>query len=182
VALALRASSARLRRSWRALVLALAAFGAPALAQAPPALAPLRFLLGTWESVPAGDPAAGTGRATFAAAAQGRVIVRTSYAEYPAAAGRPASRHDDVMTIYVERETVRAHYVDSEDHVIRYVVTTPASDRAVFLSEAVAGEPRYRLTYTAVASGAVDGRFEIAPPGAPEAFRTYLSWTTRRVN
>jgi len=28
-------------------------------------------------------------------------MVRTSFAEYPAGGGRPASRHDDLLIIYV---------------------------------------------------------------------------------
>jgi hypothetical protein len=58
---------------------------AAACAQLPPALAPLRFLLGAWEAAPGADPVAGTGRAIFSSDLQDRVIVRSSYAAYAAA-------------------------------------------------------------------------------------------------
>jgi hypothetical protein len=171
---------------WRlAVLVALTAATLPARAQQaaspPPALAPLRFLLGAWEALPGADSSAGSGRATFAPAIQGQVIVRTSYAQYPAGGGRTASRHDDVMVIYAEGDTVRADYYDNEGHVIRYVVRVPAPGTAVFVSAPVGNGPRYRLTYAQTGASTVDGRFEIAPPSAPETFRTYLSWSTRKV-
>jgi len=147
----------------------------------PPALARLRFLLGTWEAVGSGSPGQGAGRATFAVALGGRIITRTSFAEYPAAGERPASRHDDLMVIYTAGDTTKADYYDSEGHVIRYVVTEAGDGRAVFLSAAAAGVPRYRLTYAPTPDGGQNGRFEVAAPGAPEMFRTYLAWTSRRV-
>jgi hypothetical protein len=72
---------------------------AAAHAAAPAHLAPLAFLIGEWTASGAGQPGAGTGVATFRRDLQGQVIVRTSYAEYPAAAGQPGSRHDDLMVI-----------------------------------------------------------------------------------
>ena len=154
--------------------------GAPA--QLPPALLPLRFLLGEWEAIPGADSTDGTGSATFAPAIQDRVIVRTSFAVYPAVAGRPASRHDDLMVIFAEGDGVRADYYDSEGHVIRYAVAARAPGEAVFVSDVAPAAPRYRLTYLQAPNGMLGGTFEIAPPGAPEAFRTYLTWTTRLVS
>ena len=49
-----------------------------------------------------------------------------------------------------------------------------------FISDSNPREPRYRLTYTAEADGALVGTFEVAPPGAPDAFKPYLSWKARR--
>ena len=180
------------------LVLALAAPALRAAAQQPPAaapagpppgdasqvqpagaLAPLRFLLGEWEAIPGADSTGGAGAASFSVALQGRAIVRTSFAEYPADAGRPASRHDDLMVIFAEGDGVRADYYDNEGHVIRYGVAARAPGEAVFVSDAVPAAPRYRLTYVLAPDGTLGGRFEIAPPGAPEAFHTYLTWTTR---
>jgi hypothetical protein len=146
-------------------------------AERPPLLAPLEFLLGEWEA--AGDQAGATGGFTFAAAVQDRVIVRTNYSNTPPMDGKPASRHDDIMTIYVDGPLVKADYIDSEDHVIRY--TARASDGEVrFVSEARPSEPRYRLTYSRVTASTITGTFEIAPPGKPDAFANYLSWTAHR--
>lgn len=145
---------------------------------APEPLAPLSFLLGQWESI--GDQAGATGRFTFAPSVQDRVIVRTNYSNTPAKDATPASRHDDVMVIYVEAGSVKADYFDSEGHVIRYVAHTRAGE-VVFVSEAKTSEPRYRLTYSQEAGERIQGTFEVAPPGKPDGFAPYLSWTARRV-
>ena len=139
----------------------------------------LHFLLGTWNAVGEGKPGQANGASTFARALQGRVITRTSYADYPATEKRPASRHEDLMVIYADGDALRADYYDSEGHVIRYAVHAVGADRAVFTSDVVAGQPRYRLTYILQAPGKLDGTFEIAPPGQPEKFATYLTWTSR---
>jgi hypothetical protein len=147
-------------------------------AERPAQLAPFEFLLGDWEAV--GDQAGATGGFTFAPAVQDRVIVRTNYSNTPASGGTAASRHDDVMTIYVEASIVRADYFDNEGHVIRYVAQTREGEVRL-LSEIKPSEPRYRLTYTKGSATIVKGTFEVAPPGQPEAFAPYLSWTARRV-
>jgi hypothetical protein len=148
-----------------------------AAAVAPP-LQPLGFLLGDWDAAP--GPAGETGAFSFKSDVQGRAIVRTNYASYPASADKPASRHDDLMVIAADGGVVRADYFDSEGHVIRYVVESPRPREAVFLSEIKRNEPRYRLRYTSSADGVLSGRFDIAPPGKPDAFSPYLTWTARR--
>jgi len=153
----------------------------PVQTSAPADLEPLAFLLGEWPASGAGQSGAGTGVATFTRGVQDKVILRTSYAEYPAAAGKPASRHDDLMVIYsAPGGGARADYYDSEGHVIRYVVQSPAPGQAVFLSEATAGAPRFRIAYTLTAPGVLKGEFAIAPPGSPEAFKPYLAWESHR--
>lgn len=42
------------------------------------------------------------------------MIVRTNYSNAPATATQPASRHDDLMVIYVEDGAVKAESFDSE--------------------------------------------------------------------
>jgi hypothetical protein len=145
-----------------------------------PELKPLEFLVGEWASSGSGRPGAGEGTAVFSLDLQGRVLERTSFAEYPALDGKPASRHDDLMIVYVDAGAVRADYYDSEGHVIRYRVESPAPGRAVFLSDAVDGQPRFRLSYALVPDGGLDGTFEIAPPSAPDDFKPYLSWHSSR--
>ena len=154
---------------------------APPVAGAPAGLAPLAFLVGEWPATGTGQPGAGTGTATFARSLQDKVIVRTSFADYPAAGDKPASRHDDLMVIYAAPGGgARADYYDSEGHVIRYAVQSPAPGQALFLSDAVAGGPRFRLAYTLTAPGVLKGEFAIAPPGAPEAFKPYLTWESHK--
>jgi hypothetical protein len=146
------------------------------------ALAPLGFLIGEWRPEGAGQPGVATGTATFALGLQGRVITRKSFAAYPASPGKAAYRHDDLMIIYAaDSTTVRADYFDNEGHVIHYRVTSAADSQATFVSEIEAAAPRYRLTYTLTPDSLLKGRFEIAPPGKPDAFAEYLAWTSRRV-
>jgi hypothetical protein len=137
----------------------------------------LQFLLGEWEGL--GEQGAATGGSAFTPAVQNRVIVRTNYSNTPASASSPASRHDDLMTIYVEGDVVKADYFDNEGHVIRYLVQSTPGE-AVFLSEVRPGEPRYRLTYTRVSATTIKGRLHVAPPGRPDQFAAYLSWNARK--
>ncbi len=161
-------------------LLALLLQPSPPAGGAPAALEPLGFLIGVWEAVGAGAPGQGTGTAAFTRELQERVIVRRSFAEYPATATSPASRHDDLMVVYADGGRVRADYYDSEGHVIRYGVTATGRGEAVFLGDPAPGAPRYRLTYRLAPTGALDGEFAIAAPGAPDTFTTYLRWTSRR--
>ncbi|MFL6259177.1 MAG: hypothetical protein ACJ76Y_05640 [Thermoanaerobaculia bacterium] len=155
--------------------------GTAILAQAPaPAGDPysaLRFLMGEW--VADGPAAAGSGHFEFTPDVQGNVLVRRNHAEYPAANGRPAANHDDLMVIYREGGT-RAVYFDNEGHVIRYAVETGAADTVTFVSEAATRAPRFRLSYKKLPDGRLDGKLEIAPPGKPEEFKTYLEWMAKR--
>ncbi len=152
----------------------------PAVSDEHDPLAPVRFLLGEWSAAGQGSPGSATGVATFAPALQGKVITRTSYAEYPASEKQPASRHEDLMIIYANAGAIRADYYDSEGHTIRYAVRVDGGNHAVFTSDAVTGEPRYRLSYVLDSDGRLNGTFEIASPKTPGTFATYLTWTSRR--
>lgn len=163
----------------RLLVLALAiGFGhSIALAQGD-LLSPLRFLIGEWQAID--TPSGETGSFTFRLAVQDRVIVRTNEAVYAATTDRPASRHDDLMVIYEEHGSLRADYFDNEGHVIRYACAPQDGHAVAFVSDAIPGEPRYRLTYTGGPNGTLLGSFEIASPTAPDTFKPYLSWKARK--
>jgi hypothetical protein len=149
----------------------------------PSSLDDLRFLIGEWEGVGEGGPGSGKGLFSFAFDLQNKVIVRRNYAEYPPTDGRPAVRHDDLIVIYLDRASnqILANYFDSEGQQINYKVTPSSDHEAVtFLSEASASQPRYRLSYKKLKDGTLSGKFEIAPPGQPDAFKTYLEWTARK--
>jgi hypothetical protein len=142
-------------------------------------LSALNFLIGDWDAIGLADGESGA--FNFTPAIQDRVIIRTNYAKYPARDGKPATRHDDLMVIFVEGGALKADYFDSEQHVIRYSVDTRGPGDVVFVSEAPAGEPRYRLSYTLAANGQLKGSFEIAASGAPNDFKPMLAWTARRL-
>lgn len=138
------------------------------------------FLKGEWVGEGSGQPGEATGGFVFSAGLQDRVLIRKSWAEYPAQNQKPAYRHDDLMIVHQdEGAQVRADYFDNEGHVIRYTVAfAPSHDAVVFTSEPSGAAPQFRLTYTKVSEGHVAIRFEIAPPGKP--FSTYLQATAHR--
>jgi hypothetical protein len=165
----------------RATVVGLLLAGPAAFAGPPAPLEPLAFLIGEWEATGAGQPGRGTGTATFSRALQDRVILRTSYSEYPPSGAAAGSRHDDLLVIYAPPGGgARADYYDNEGHVIRYVVASPAAGEATFVSEPAAGQPTFRLSYKLAADGVLRGEFAIAPAGEPPAFKPYLAWESHR--
>ena len=167
-----------------ALTALLSSVGSLSAAAAPAAsnsLDPLAFLLGSWDAgANTGAHGTGTGATTFERSLQGRVIVRTNHADYPALGDRPATKHDDLMVIYAHEDGAEADYYDNEGHKIHYVISTPAANHVVFLGDAPAGAPRFRLTYSRRDDSTVDGEFEMAPPGHPETFQRYLTWEMHR--
>jgi hypothetical protein len=142
---------------------------------------PFHFLIGEW--VGEGKEGQGTGHFSLTPDLGGKILVRRNHAELPAGNSRPAGVHDDLMVIYKsqDRKSFKAIYFDSEDHVINYTVTFPRNNRQTltFLTEAVPSAPRFRLTYKKEADDSVGIKFEIAPPGKAEEFKTYLEGKAR---
>lgn len=135
------------------------------------------LLNGNWQGGGKGEPGTGTGGFTFAYDLQNKVIVRKSHAVYPAANDHPPITHDDLMTVYADgaEKKLKAIYFDNEGHVINYEIEMSADKTSVvFLSGVIAGQPRYRLSYAKLKDGALNVKFEIAPPGSPDDFKTYL--------
>ena len=166
-------------------LLAIGVLASPPPTWADPAhdLSSLAFLVGRWEATGGGQPGEAAGSATFETSLQGQVLIRRSFAEYPATSSAPASRHDDLMIIYAESDgTLGADYYDSEGHRIHYTVDVPSPGHAVFLSDKTARGPRYRLTYELHPSGHLGGEFAIAPPDHPETFSPYLTWDSVRAD
>ncbi len=141
-----------------------------------------QFLMGEWVGEGGGSPGEGTGTFTFSAELQGEVLVRRGHTDFPATPGRPAFSHDDLMVLYREvAKPPQAVYFDNEGHVIRYTTAfSEDSSSVVFLSDTASGAPRFRLVYEKKGEGLVEVRFEIAPPGRPDAFVRYLKAIARR--
>lgn len=159
-------------------LISLLAAAAGLFAQAPPGgdgWKALAFLAGEWTAGnSAGQPGkASAGGFTFRYELDGKVLVRRSFAEYPAGEGKPAIRHEDLMIVY-PGSPVKAVYWDSEGHVIQYRVAAVAGG-VEFLSDPEERAPRYRLTYRTTGANTADLIFEIAPPGRPDSFQKYIS-------
>lgn len=157
----------------------LSSLGAQTPVPATDPFADVRFLVGEWTGEGNGEPGASSGGASYRFELDGRVLVRRNVADVAATGGRPAFRHEDLMTVFEEGGRLRAFYLDNEGHVIRYLVTA-RPEGVSFTSEPAPG-PRFRLTYLKKSDSLVTLRFEIAPPGKPEAFATYLEGATRKV-
>jgi len=139
------------------------------------------FLVGTWESV--GKPEEGQGRFSLEPALDGKVLIRKNVTELPATKERPGGRHEDLMIVSPgpTAGAYAASYWDNEGHAIAYRAEVASDGRsATFVTDAAAPGPRFRLTYLAGADGVLTIRFEIAPPGKPDAFKVYLEGHARR--
>jgi hypothetical protein len=169
--------------TFSALVLVALSAGAAAASPDDDAWKPYRFLVGEWTGEGGGEPGKGSGRFSFAWDLQEKVLVRRNRAEYPEVQGRPAFSHEDLMVIYRADQggPTKAIYFDSEGHVINYAVTFSDDRRTLtFLSDAVPASPRFRLSYTKGADDSMVIKFEIALPGKPGGFKTYLEGHVRR--
>ena len=145
--------------------------------------ASFEYLIGDWVGEGGGQSGQGTGGFTFLPDLQNHILVRKNHAAYPATKDRPAFTHDDLMVVYRDSENAppRAVYFDSEGHVIHYSVTASADHKTIeFVSEALPSSPRYRLTYFVTGGGALTLKFEIAPPGKPDSFSTYIEAKAKR--
>jgi len=141
---------------------------------------PVQFLIGHWTGEGGGQPGNATGAFSLEPDLQEKVLVRKNFAEYPAAAGRPAFRHDDLMIVYRDEASaeLKAMYWDSEGHAIAYSVQPAAEGGVAFVSDAPPARMRYRLSYLPAGKDKIKIRFEIAPPG--KDFTTYLEAAAHR--
>ena len=142
------------------------------------------FLFGEWTWDGGGQPGQGKGVSTFRPELDGTVLVRKTHLDYPAAKERAAFAHDDLIYVYHDPldNSLHAIFFDGEGHVIRYAATVaPGGDSIVFLSDAAPAGTRCRMTYARAGVDSVTEKFEIAPPGKPNDFATYVEFTAKRI-
>ena len=142
-----------------------------------------RPLVGQWQAAGKGNPGDGAGGFSFSFDLQNQVLVRKSHTEYPAAGGRPAFSHDDLMVIYIDQaaHAFRAEYFDNEGHVIRYTAGFSSDGRTLtFVSDQAPSQPTFRLAYVRNPDDTLGIKFEIAPPDAPEKFKMYVEGSARK--
>ena len=155
-------------------------------AQAPAAAGPdplttLDFLVGTWSAKTANGGYAGmaaAGNYSFHRDLKGHVLQRTGTTDTCKGPATADCQHNDQLTVFPDADGLHALYLDSEGHVIHYIVTTPDPHTVIFLSDSPAGAPHFRLTYH-LEGATMNGRFEFAAPGT-DTFNPYLVWSGTR--
>jgi len=85
--------------------------------------------------------------------------------------------YSDILYIYKASadQPYRAIFFDTEGHVLQYEISTPAPNKAVFVSDGSVPGPRFQLTYELV-GGTMSGKFEMLPPGGGAA-RQLSAWS-----
>jgi hypothetical protein len=174
-----------MRRMMVAGALMVWAFAASPAAQppAPMTLDALQFMQGKWVGEGTSEIGQGSGHFSFESTLDGKAWLRRNRAEYPAANGRPAAVHEDLMIVYVDEGTVRAFYTDSENHTIRYRVSVAADKKTVtFVSDPPAGQPKYRLTYVRLDATRITVGLETAQADHPDDFKKIVEGRVRKVS
>jgi hypothetical protein len=144
---------------------------------------PYKFLVGSWSAEGHGEPGQGKGAFSFQFELDGKVLVRRNHLNFPASSQRPAFTHEDLLIVYRDADStpVRAIYFDSEGFVIHYTAAFSQEGKVLtFLSDSSPQAPRQRLTYVQNGDGTLTVKFELAPPGRPEAFVTHVEGIARR--
>lgn len=137
------------------------------------------WITGEWHGEGSGKPGQGGGVFTFAQDLDGKVLVRKSHSEYPAAENKPLIIHDDLMVVYLDFTGVpsKAIYFDNEGHTINYNVSY-ADKSIVLTSEAIPNVPTFRLTYTLLDPETVNTKFEMSRDG--QTFFTYIEGKSKK--
>jgi hypothetical protein len=150
-----RASRDTINSMWKSVLVALALAAGLLTAETPAKWAQFDFMIGKWK--------AETGNFSFLPELNGQTLVRHNVNN------TPGQKHEDVMIVYQE-DGPKAIYFDTEGHTIRYTISFPAKNSAVFAS--VGPGPKYRLSYV-LNGDKLDGKFEVDG-------KIYLQWTTTR--
>ena len=141
--------------------------------------ADFRYLVGEW----VGDGSQGSGNFSHQFELDEHILVRRNHADLPASQGRPAVKHDDLVIFYRPEpgKPMKAVFFDNEGHFIDYDVSVSSDKKVIMMTGAPSqNKPRFRFSYTKQGDGKVVTKFEIAPPGQPEKFRTYLEGVCKR--
>lgn len=171
----------------KAVLIALLLISSSLQAQQAPAANPWKdfdFVLGEWTWSGGGNPGQGKGTSSFEPALNGTVLLRKVHLDYPASEKRAAFSHDDLLYVYHDPgdKSLRAIFFDNENHVIRYAVTPAQDGNSIqFLSDAAPSGTRTRMTYTRIGPDSVTEKFEIAPPGKPDQFATYVEFVAKKI-
>jgi hypothetical protein len=140
------------------------------------------YLVGDWEGGDLNDPHQGYGVFSFGFELNGTILVRKNRTIFPTTPEREGYTHDDLLVIYTEFSgRKRGIYFDNEGHVIHYEVKVDPDQKDIILeSDPAPSGPQFRFSYTQISQDTLSARFEIAPPGQPGEFTSYLEGTAKR--
>ena len=137
------------------------------------------WLIGDWLGTGGGTPGQGGGSFSFKLDLDGKILIRKSHSEYPAAGNKPQVIHDDLMIVYLDFTggPTKAIYFDNEGHTINYSVAY--SDQTIVLtSEKNPPMPVFRLTYTWLDKETVNIEFAVSQDG--EKFTPYVAGKSKK--
>ena len=131
------------------------------------------WLAGDWIGEGSGTPGQGSGWFSFTPELNGKIIVRKSHSEYPAAKDKPEIIHDDLMVVYLDddQQPNKAIYFDNEGHIINYTITYSDAN-IVFTSSKALNSSVFRLTYIPLNKETINVKFEMSRDGLN--FQTYV--------
>jgi hypothetical protein len=151
-----------------------------------PALQPLAFLVGNWDSGEGKVAETGgtsKGGSVFTVESDGAAILRRDHTELFGKDGKPAGGFHQTMLIYPDGGGLHADYVDGEGHAIHYTGATVTAGKSVTFTTAVgtsAGQgPVFRLSYELQGPEVLAVSFGMTPPGSDQ-FRPIATGTLKR--
>ena len=167
---------------WLSLFLVAPAFAQPVLK---PALQPLAFLVGSWDSGEgkvADTGGTSKGGSVFTVESDGAAILRRDHTELFDKAGHPSGGFHQTMLIYSDNDRLKADYVDGEGHAIHYAAVKMVAGKSVTfmgVNDARDRGPTFKLTYDMKAPGMLAVDFGMTPPGGSE-FHAIATGTLKR--
>jgi hypothetical protein len=161
------------------LLLATPAFAEPALK---PTLAPIGFLVGTWDSGEgkvADTGGTSKGGSVMTVESDGSAILRRDRTELFDKAGKSAGGFHQTMLIYPDGSGLHADYVDGEGHAIHYTSAAVMPGKSVTFTSAAGQGPAFKLTYEMKGPDMLAVTFGMTPPGSDQ-LRAIATGTLKR--
>ncbi len=136
--------------------------------------------MGEWKGEGTGEPGEGSGKFSFKADLNNKILVRKAHTVYPAKDGKPETIHDDLLIVYLDfsGNPFKAIYFDNEGHTINYGIKY-YDKKIVFTSEWATGMPVFRLSYELLEEKSVNTKFEISNDN--KNFTTYVEGISKKV-
>ena len=148
-----------------------------------PALAPLAFLVGTWDSGEGKVAETGgtsKGGSIISVESDGSALLRRDHTELFDKTGKQAGGFHQTMLIYTDGGDLKADYVDGEGHAIHYVTADVVPGKSVTFLSGTGQGPQFKLTYEMRAPDALAITFGMTPPGEG-AFRPIATGTLKKM-